>query len=108
MMRCRLDAGLRWAWTLCVAGCAAMAGLPGSGWTAADSKGPSKGLITESALITNSLGMVMVRIPAGTFIMGEQPSTKPWAQTFPGLEADRFESLTDERPAHRVRITRDF
>jgi formylglycine-generating enzyme required for sulfatase activity len=85
-----------------------MAGLPGSGWTAADFKGLSKAPLTETAQITNSLGMVMVRIPAGTFIMGEQPLTRPWAETFPGLEAGRFESLTDERPAHRVRITRDF
>jgi formylglycine-generating enzyme required for sulfatase activity len=52
--------------------------------------------------------MAMVRIPAGSFVMGEVLMSRSWAQAFPGLEDGRFESLTDESPAHEVRITRDF
>jgi formylglycine-generating enzyme required for sulfatase activity len=44
--------------------------------------------------ITNSLGMTLVRIPAGKFLMGSPDSDK--------------DASSDEKPQHRVRITRPF
>jgi formylglycine-generating enzyme required for sulfatase activity/serine/threonine protein kinase len=46
------------------------------------------------AVITNSIGMKLVLVPAGTFLMGS-----------PETEADR---AADEGPQHTVRITRPF
>jgi formylglycine-generating enzyme required for sulfatase activity len=48
----------------------------------------------DSRAITNSIGMKLVLIPAGEFVMGS-----------PESEKDRFKS---EGPQHRVRITRPF
>ena len=44
--------------------------------------------------ITNSIGMKLVLIPAGEFMMGS-----------PESETDR---LSDERPLHRVQISKPF
>jgi formylglycine-generating enzyme required for sulfatase activity len=58
--------------------------------------------------ITNTLGMVMVRVPAGEFDMGAPVPDATWRNRFPSIDAQRLASLTDEQPVHRVRITRDF
>ena len=47
-----------------------------------------------SKLITNSIGMKLTLIPAGTFLMGSPDSDK--------------NAHDDEKPQHRVRITRPF
>jgi len=49
---------------------------------------------TTAASTTNSLGMLFVRIKAGEFLMGSP--------------ADDAEADDDERPQHRVRITKPF
>lgn len=60
--------------------------------------------------ITNSIGMKLRLIPAGEFLMGSGESAEILAKVFekygkPPPKADFFE---DERPQHRVRITRPF
>ena len=65
-----------------------------------DSAGP--------ATLNNSLGMQMVRIPAGEFLMGNDDSPQQLARVFPAYEARRLQDLGDEAPVHRVRITRAF
>lgn len=57
---------------------------------------------------TNSLGMRLLRLPAGEFQMGSEESAASLAQAYPQLPAERFAKLQDEGPVHRVRITRDF
>lgn len=59
-------------------------------------------------IIENSLGMKFVRIPAGEFVMGRTEPTTALAKDFPQYPADRLALLTDEQPAHRVVLSRDF
>lgn len=54
---------------------------------------------------SNALGMQMVLIPAGEFLMGSEGGLAPW---FPGYEPQRLRDLADEAPVHRVRLTRAF
>jgi len=54
---------------------------------------------------TNSIGMALVRIPAGEFVMGRAESADELAKAFPDYERERIDGLRDEE-AHRVRITR--
>ncbi len=60
------------------------------------------------AVVTNRLGMQLVRIPAGEFVMGRDATPEQLAARFPGYEQRRFDELFDEAPAHRVRITKPF
>lgn len=60
------------------------------------------------ALITNSLGMQMQRIPAGEFQMGSDTPPEQLAREFPAYDLRRLQKLGDEAPVHRVRITRPF
>jgi formylglycine-generating enzyme required for sulfatase activity len=54
----------------------------------------------------NSLGMSMVRIPAGSFVMGSSENDIAWAM---GTLAQGLPvSLENEFPFHKVRITRPF
>lgn len=64
--------------------------------------------LAEPRIIENSLGMKLVRIPAGEFMMGSAESPAALAQAFPGYEPERFTQLQDEAPVHRVRISRAF
>ncbi|QDL56135.1 formylglycine-generating enzyme family protein [Rhodoferax aquaticus] len=57
---------------------------------------------------TNRLGMRMVRIPAGEFLMGNDEPVEALAKAYPLMEAERLTDLSDEAPVHRVRITRGF
>lgn len=58
--------------------------------------------------LTNSLGMTLVRIPAGTFYMGSNESLARLQKAYPLAERERLEALKDEAPVHRVRISRAF
>src|SRR5947209_18886297 len=55
----------------------------------------------EEKQITNSLGMQLVRIEPGRFVMGQ-------VETEPGTCADWHQRDGDEAPAHRVEIRRPF
>ncbi|MCB1103716.1 MAG: SUMF1/EgtB/PvdO family nonheme iron enzyme [Cephaloticoccus sp.] len=54
---------------------------------------------------TNSLGLNMVPVPAGTFLMGESLPTPPGAFKVAGYLT---QGDWDEHPVHRVTITQDF
>ena len=58
--------------------------------------------------LRNSLGMTLVAIPAGEFQMGNGLGTDAMQQLYPHVEAKRLQDLRDEKPLHRVRITRSF
>ncbi|MBC7918859.1 MAG: formylglycine-generating enzyme family protein [Rhodoferax sp.] len=60
------------------------------------------------SLHTNTLGMPLVRIPAGEFLMGSDESIASLQRDYPLMERERLEELRDEAPVHRVRITKDF
>ena len=62
----------------------------------------------EPPVIENSIGMKLVRIPAGEFMMGSDESPAKLAQAFPGYPPERFTLLDDEAPVHRVRISKPF
>ena len=55
---------------------------------------------------TNSLGMKMVRIPAGSFIMGSSEADIGWA--IGTLAQGQPLALENEYPCHKVRITKPF
>jgi formylglycine-generating enzyme required for sulfatase activity len=57
--------------------------------------------------ITDSIGLKLVEIPAGEFMMGSHESLEEMKKTFTQYEARRF-NHTDEYPVHKVRITRAF
>lgn len=93
------------AWDLCLrwagAGAALWIVLVGlSGCAMPEQRPPS----TE----VNSLGMRFVRVPAGSFMMGQSASVEVWARDFPQYPPERFALLADEAPVHRVHISRDF
>jgi formylglycine-generating enzyme required for sulfatase activity len=54
---------------------------------------------------TNSIGMKFKLIPAGEFMMGSSESPAELAEAFPNIES-WFSK--DERPQHKVRITKPF
>lgn len=86
-----------WSWTW--AGLLAIALLPAPyAWAA--TKTPTR--------LTNSVGMVMQRIPAGSFRMGSDESVASLQRAYPLAERERLTALSDEAPVHRVRITRAF
>jgi formylglycine-generating enzyme required for sulfatase activity len=60
------------------------------------------------AEITSALGMRMLRIPAGEFVMGSQEPIEALQNAYPLAERRRLDNLEDEAPAHRVRITQPF
>jgi formylglycine-generating enzyme required for sulfatase activity len=54
----------------------------------------------------NSLGMNMIRIPAGSFVMGSSETDIAWAMST--LAQGQPVSLENEFPFHKVRISRPF
>jgi formylglycine-generating enzyme required for sulfatase activity len=54
--------------------------------------------------ITNSIGMKLVKIPAGEFMMGSGKSAAEIARLFDS----KAEDYEDEHPQHRVKITKSF
>ncbi|MEO6965758.1 MAG: SUMF1/EgtB/PvdO family nonheme iron enzyme, partial [Acidobacteriaceae bacterium] len=52
----------------------------------------------------NSLGMKVIRIPKGTFTMGNDSATNPSLGQYPRLTNGDY----DERPIHQVTISHDF
>ena len=70
-----------------------------------------KALIDETSnksieSFTNSLGMRMVRIPEGSFVMGSSEADIAWAMTV--LARGQPLSLENEYPFHKVRISKPF
>ncbi|MBL9124562.1 MAG: SUMF1/EgtB/PvdO family nonheme iron enzyme [Planctomycetaceae bacterium] len=61
---------------------------------------------TSPAELTNTLGMKLVLIPAGTFLMGSDETPEQLAQAL-GPVAEGFNN-DDERPAHRVELPNAF
>jgi formylglycine-generating enzyme required for sulfatase activity len=57
---------------------------------------------------TNTLGMHLLRIPAGEFVMGSEEPIASLHKAYPQTENYRLENLSDEAPAHKVRITKPF
>jgi len=64
--------------------------------------------VTASGPQANSLGMQFVRVPAGSFWMGNAESPESLARAYPQLEAKRFTLLADEGPVHQVHISKAF
>jgi formylglycine-generating enzyme required for sulfatase activity len=63
----------------------------------------------EHESFENSLGIKLVKIPAGEFLMGSHETKDELRKAFPQYEARRFErAIDDEYPAHRARITKPF
>ncbi len=58
--------------------------------------------------VTDDIGIRFIHVPAGEFLMGSDESARDLAKAFPHAEPKRLTQLADERPVHRVRITRDF
>lgn len=58
--------------------------------------------------LENSIGMRFVRVPAGSYSMGNDRSPARMRELFPDYPEQRLAELDDETPAHAVRITRDF
>src|SRR5438045_2061443 len=63
------------------------------------------GMADKKDASANSIGMKMIRVPAGVFKMGNELPTDPAAlKQFPLLTDGDY----DEKPAHEVRISHDF
>jgi sulfatase modifying factor 1 len=58
-------------------------------------------------VVQNSIGMQLVKIPAGEFLMGGHERAEELCAAFPEM-ARKPEYFENEYPQHRVRISRDF
>jgi sulfatase modifying factor 1 len=61
----------------------------------------------EPAVLTNSIGLKLVRIPAGEFLMGGQEPAEKICAAFPYANKTP-EDFADEYPQHRVVISHEF
>jgi len=65
------------------------------------------GLGVEPETITNGIGMKLVLVSAGEFMMGSSPEEiKSWNDSF--KQQDQSRNIDNEGPQHRVRITQPF
>lgn len=101
-LRCHRTAAAGVALALCSTACSVLTqeGPQASSTAVAATAAPQ--------IVTNSLGMRFVAVPAGSFWMGSAEPVQDLAQAFPLLEAERFTALSDEAPVHQVRISRPF
>lgn len=79
---------------------ACMAMLPFASYAEAQTSSP--------LAVSNTLSMKFILVPAGEFMMGSDESPQALAAAYPQLEYTRFLDLADEKPRHRVKITRPF
>ena len=68
----------------------------------------SRAAQARPAVIENSLGMRLVRIPAGEFVTGSDEPLETLARTYPQYAPEDLQALSDEAPPHVVHITRAF
>ena len=64
--------------------------------------------IEKTKPIENAIGMKLVLIPSGEFVMGNNETFEQLAIDFPQYDRERLTLLGDESPAHKVQITRSF
>ena len=62
----------------------------------------------KNKAIENSIGMKLVLIPAGEFVMGNSDTPEKLVAAYPEYDRERLTSIQDESPAHKVQITRPF
>jgi formylglycine-generating enzyme len=82
-------------------------------WAKEKDAPPSENATAKPKTVTNSIGMKLVRIPAGEFQMGIQQSNEEFAKAFVGYSSYDPKTFAGtaierERPSHRVRITKSF
>ncbi|MDH6590802.1 sulfatase modifying factor 1 [Variovorax sp. TBS-050B] len=69
---------------------------------------PGAARAADADVVHNSLGMSFVKLSPGEFLMGSDEAPEALAAAYPALPKERFANLRDEKPVHRVRITRAF
>jgi formylglycine-generating enzyme required for sulfatase activity len=71
---------------------------------AAEDSALASGAVVIGRTVTNSIGMMLVRVPAGEFLMGSTDADLERLHAlFPGTSS---QVTGDEKPQHRVRITK--
>ena len=70
------------------------------------SSGLNQAGAAEPSIITNSIGMKLVEVPAGEFLMGAEEEQEETLKMFPYLVDTKL--LDGEVPQHKVRITKSF
>lgn len=84
--------------------------MRGNGWRAVCAAAllVALGGCAQTAVHVNSIGMELVRLPAGEFLMGSDETAADLARSFGDHEPERLHQFGDEAPRHRVRLTRPF
>jgi formylglycine-generating enzyme len=84
--------------------------LPSSGSVMPAEKATPPPGSSAAKMVTNSIGMKLVLIPAGDFLMGSGESAEEMAAYFNSAYSTdlKAEDYKGEHPQHRVRITRPF
>src|SRR5947209_4656762 len=84
-------------------------GRPGSAASAPRHDASATTSAADHDAVVDSIGIKLVKIPAGEFLMGNRESKEELRNSFPQYDAERFEvKFDDEYPVHRVRITKPF
>ena len=73
-------------------------------WTKEESRSESADQ-AELDVITNSIGIKLVSIPAGEFMMGAEEDEAATRDAFPYVDPTM---MPREHPRHKVRITKSF